>query len=76
MITSTLYRRLNLKGRHKYRTDRYLIFLRTQRQLMGLTQDPEPDEWIFVIGMILFDAESECIYGAPSEHGGDGDGVV
>ena len=41
---------------------------------MGLMQDQEPDEWLFVRGLLLFDADSDCIYGVPAEHGGDGVG--
>ena len=43
---------------------------------MGLMQDQEPDEWLFVRGLLLFGADPEGIYGGPSEHGGDGAGVI
>ena len=39
-------------------------------------QVQEPDEWLFVRGRLLFDSDSEGIYGAPAEHGGDGVGVI
>ena len=39
---------------------------------MGLIQGQEPDEWLFVRGLLLFGEDSEGIYGDQSEHGGDG----
>ena len=43
---------------------------------MGLTHVQEPEECLFVRGLPLLDADYEGIYGAPSEHGGDGVGVI
>ena len=41
---------------------------------MGLMQVREPDGRLFVRGLLLFSADSEGIYGARAEHGGDGVG--
>ena len=43
---------------------------------MGLMQDQEPDEWLFVRGLLLFGADSAGIYGVPTEHGGGGIVVI
>ena len=41
-----------------------------------MVKDQEPDEWLIVRRRLLFDEDSEGIYGAPAERGGDGVGVI